>query len=341
MKPLFHPQMVNGNFEDPVLFIDFLFERRALMFDLGDIAALPPKKMLRLSHVFVSHAHMDHFIGFDHLLRTSLGREQKLTLFGPPGFIDQIEHKLNGYTWNLLENYTNNFTIIAKEVHETGNLHQAMFCCQDRFRRKDLETEQTRNNVIVDETGFRVKAVTLDHKIPCLAFTLEEAFHINVWKNQLDSLGLPTGKWLNELKQAIRQGKPDDTPINIDWRDQQGEHSKQHLVGELREKIISVTPGQKISYVVDAAYSDHNRKHIVALGQGADLFYIESVFLDTDKDRATKTAHLTARQAGELARAAGAKNLIPIHFSPRYSDCEQALVDEALKAFAGSDASVQ
>lgn len=334
MKPLFHPQLVNSNFEDPVLFIDFLFERRALMFDLGDIGALPPKKILRLSHIFVSHAHMDHFIGFDHLLRICLGRERNLTLFGPPGFIDQVEHKLNAYTWNLLENYNNNFSIITKEVHETGNLRQAMFRSQDRFGRKDLETEQTSDNVIVDEAGFRVTAVTLDHKFPCLAFALEEAFHINVCKNRLDSLGLPTGKWLNELKEAIRQGKPDDTLVNIDWQDQQGEHSEQHLVGELRDKIISITPGQKISYVVDAAFSDRNRKHIVALGQGVDLFYIESVFLDADKDRATRTAHLTARQAGELARQAGARSLIPIHFSPRYSHCEQALVDEAQNAFA-------
>ncbi|MEE8387644.1 MAG: MBL fold metallo-hydrolase [Acidiferrobacterales bacterium] len=334
MKPLFHPQMVNGNFEDPVLFVDFLFERRALMFDLGDISALPAKKILRLSHVFISHTHMDHFIGFDHLLRICLGRDRNLTLFGPPGFIDQVEHKLNAYTWNLLQNYNNNFSIITNEVHETGSLHQAKFCCQDRFRRQDLGTEQTSNGVIVDETGFRVKAVTLDHKIPCLAFALEEAFHINVWKNRLDSLALPTGKWLNDLKDAIRLGKPDDTPVSIDWQDQQGKHSEQHLLGELRDKIISITPGQKISYVVDVAYSERNRKHIVALGQGVDLFYIESVFLDADKDRATRTAHLTARQAGKLAREAGARKLIPIHFSPRYSDCEQALVDEAQNAFA-------
>ncbi len=87
MKPLFHPQMVNGNFEDPVLFVDFLFERRALMFDLGDISALPAKKILRLSHVFISHTHMDHFIGFDHLLRICLGRDRNLALFGPPGLL--------------------------------------------------------------------------------------------------------------------------------------------------------------------------------------------------------------------------------------------------------------
>lgn len=101
MRPTFHPNLVNGSTGDLALFVDCLFERRALLFDLGDIHALPPRKLLRISHVFVTHAHMDHFIGFDWLLRILLGRERDLHLFGPPGFVAQVEHKLSAYTWNL------------------------------------------------------------------------------------------------------------------------------------------------------------------------------------------------------------------------------------------------
>lgn len=88
MTPLFQPQPVNDPFGDPAVYVDFLFERRALLFDLGDLTPLPARKILRLSHVFVSHTHMDHFTGFDRLLRLCLGRERELTLYGPPGFID-------------------------------------------------------------------------------------------------------------------------------------------------------------------------------------------------------------------------------------------------------------
>ena len=61
---------------------------------------------------------MDHFIGFDHLLRIFLARELHLDLFGPPGIIANVRGKLAGYTWNLIESYP--FTLT---VHEVGTEH--------------------------------------------------------------------------------------------------------------------------------------------------------------------------------------------------------------------------
>jgi ribonuclease Z len=78
--------------EDAMRVLRVLFEKRAILFDLGDIAALPPRKVLRLEHVFVSHTHVDHCVGFDRLLRLHVGREKTIRLWGPKGFIDNLHH---------------------------------------------------------------------------------------------------------------------------------------------------------------------------------------------------------------------------------------------------------
>jgi ribonuclease Z len=98
MRPIFQSELVNRPFGDPGVYLDLKFERRALLFDIGDIAALPTRKLLRISDVFVSHTHMDHFSGFDHLLRVCLGRDTGVRIYGPAPFVERVEHKLAAYT---------------------------------------------------------------------------------------------------------------------------------------------------------------------------------------------------------------------------------------------------
>src|SRR6185295_6620175 len=83
IRPLLHPLLVNGRFGDPAVYVATMFERRAILFDLGDIAALPARRILRIDQVFVSHTHLDHFFGFDRLLRLLIGREKTVSLWGP------------------------------------------------------------------------------------------------------------------------------------------------------------------------------------------------------------------------------------------------------------------
>ena len=53
MRPMLHPMLVNGRTGDPALYVETLFERRAILFDLGDITALSPRKIQRLEYAFV------------------------------------------------------------------------------------------------------------------------------------------------------------------------------------------------------------------------------------------------------------------------------------------------
>jgi ribonuclease Z len=96
-------------------------------------------------------------------------------------------------------------------------------------------------------------------------------------------------------------------------------------LGVLRD-VVTVTPGQKIGYVTDAADTPANRQAIFDLVRGADLLFIEAAFAEADAGIAAERAHLTTRAAGEIARAAEARRVEPFHFSPRYQGEEERMV---------------
>src|SRR3990172_873467 len=103
MASSFRASLVNDLFGDPALYVALPWERRAPLFDLGGVGTLSAGGLLKITDVFVSHAHLDHFVGFDHLLRVLIGRPKGLRLFGPPDFIGHVAGKLRGDTWNLVE----------------------------------------------------------------------------------------------------------------------------------------------------------------------------------------------------------------------------------------------
>jgi ribonuclease Z len=213
MRPLLHPTLVNGRSGDPALYIETLFEKRAILFDLGDIAALSPRKVQRLDRVFVSHAHIDHFFGFDRLLRLLVGREKQVALYGPSGFIDHVHHKLQAYLWNLADRYLSDLVFVVTEIASPFEGRIAQFRLRNAFAAESIGTGLIVDNVICTQPTFRVSAAILEHRTPCLGFAIEEVAHVNVWKSQLADLGLPVGPWLRELKQAVMEGRPADHPV--------------------------------------------------------------------------------------------------------------------------------
>ena len=275
---------------------------------------------------------MDHFAGFDHLLRVCLGRDVGVRMYGPPQFIEQVGHKLAAYTWNLVENYPIDFVIEVHEMHP-GVLRRAIFRSHKRFQCELCESTPLASGVLLDDPQFKVRAAALDHhNIVSLAFSFEESTHINVWKNRLQELGLPTGPWLTELKRKVRAGEPDDSPVRVYWRTRNGSREETFALGELKRKVLEFVPGQKVCYVTDVAGHAENRAKLVDFVRDADLLFIECVFLDFDRDQAERKAHLTAKLAGEIAADAHVKDAVPFHFSTRYLGRDRELCEEFASA---------
>jgi len=332
MRPLLHPLLVNGRSGDPALYIETLFERRAIMFDLGDISCLSPRKIQRLDHVFVSHTHIDHFIGFDRLLRVLVGRNKTVTLYGPQGFIEQVRHKLQAYRWNLVERFASDLVFAVTEVDSHLAVRTARLRLKTAFSLEADKEGHLVDGVLHDEPTLQVTAAVLDHGTPCLAFAIEEAAHVNVWKSRLGEKGLVVGPWLRDLKRAVIENRPNDYPIQV------GKASKLSSgpaipLGELRP-VITVTPGQKIAYVTDAADTVANRRAIIGLVRNADVLFIEAPFAEADVELAAERAHLTTTAAGSIAREANVRRVEPFHFSARYSAQEERLFGEVMVSFA-------
>jgi ribonuclease Z len=332
-RPSFTARLVNAPFDDPGLLIFFQYQRRAILFDLGDVHALSARDLLKISHVFVTHTHMDHFVGFDTLLRVSLGREKELHLFGPAGFFEQVEGKLAGYTWNLVDEYPYNLLLRVTQVGQERS-RTRQYRCKDRFLRMEHEEEVPSNRVLVREPAFRIEAALLDHRIPCLGLSLIGELSVNIDKEALTALGLPVGPWLTLFKQAVVEKKDPDHAFSVVW-EEEGKmvREKAFPFGELAGKIARISPGQKITYLTDLLGSPENLEKAVGLAQGADILFVEAAFLDRDKETAKTKCHLTAKEAGTLARRAGVKQMILFHFSPRYSDREEEIRKEAMEAF--------
>jgi ribonuclease Z len=286
----------------------------------------------------VSHTHMDHFIGFDAVVRVALGRGKTLRLYGPPGLIDNVNGKLRGYTWNLVDGYP-----LAIEVREFGRqeVRYATFHASNGFVRSEpavhpLEAHPwTGVFTVLDDPMFTVKAVALNHRIPCFAYALEERFHINVNKQKLHDAALPVGGWLRDVKRYLWEGKPEDFRFTAVLFDEHRRMEREFVLGDFARRFLMITRGQKLAYVVDTRYDEDNEAKILALAKHADLFYCESPYLDIDAEKARDRYHLTARQAGIMARKAGVRELMVFHFSPRYTGQGEAIEQEAQEAFRG------
>ncbi len=322
MKATFFSKLLNDPFSDPVLLIRFKREKEAFLFDAGDTSSLSMKEIQKISHIFITHMHIDHFIGFDYILRSILYRERPLIVYGPVGIIEAVDGKLRGYTWNLIKEYP--LRIEVYEIKDNTKLHSS-FYAPEGFRRIDRKEDSNSKTIHfnIDDRGLYVDARIFDHGIPLLGYSLKEDYHINIDKSILLKKKLPVGKWLKEFKSNLRIGI-NDKVFDID--------GKRYNLNELRDLAI-ITKGQKLTYITDISPEEKNINNAIELARESDTLYIEAFFLDEDRERAFNRNHLTAKIAGIIAKEAGVKNLVLIHISPKYTSDPEKVIEEAMREF--------
>jgi len=328
MRSVFFPRLVNDPFGDPALYVHLAHRGEALLFDCGDLHSLATREQLKIRALFISHAHIDHLVGFGNLLRTFLYQDTCLRIFGPPGIISRIAGQLAGYTWNLFEGYP-----FSLEVYEWGapNGRNTTFRAANAFRTEAESMWHSPEDVLCETPYYRVRAVPLEHgDIISLAFALDEPMHVAIHRDALERHGYRTGPWLTRFKDLVRQHAPAPTTLEVPLA---GGGTTTLPVATVVEQIAHLERGMKICYVTDAAPTMRNQQKILALAADAHLLAIEATFADADAKRAASRSHLTARLAGELGREAKAARLLVFHHSPRYQDRPGMLRQEAEAAF--------
>jgi ribonuclease Z len=329
MKPIFHAAPVNPPFEDPSVFIRILHESRALLMDCGNIERLGPGQIMDITDVFITHMHIDHFIGFDSIIRTILHREAPIRFYGPAGITDCIAGKLNGYTWNLIRDYP-----LVIEVHEIADslIHHSQFAAPDAFTRVNSQPLPF-EGILLDEPLLKVSALPLAHGIPSLGYRLNESFHLNIRKTELESLGLSVGPWLSDLKNTIRTVAQQKECSPYDALSATGDNGftvdGRTLTSKDLQQMVHITRGQSLAYIMDTAPEPENISAITGFVSAVDELFCEAYFLGEDRERAVARNHLTALIAGQIAREAEVGHLTPMHFSPKYRDCPERIFEEA------------
>ncbi len=324
MRRTFNMWLPNGLFGDPLVVVRPRLVPRVLLLDAGDTTVLGARTLLAVTDAFVSHAHVDHVFGLGRLLRLRLGRtDRPLCLYGPAGFTAQVRASLGAFTWNLVGAFPLDLSVV--EVH-SDHTERWRFPATSGFEAAcEAHGPAPGDAPVLDDELLAVRARPLDHGgIPCLAWRVDEHVALNVDAVALAAAGLPTGPWLAALKDAVRRGADDATPIEIPG-------GGARPLGTLRGTVIRESAGDSVTYVTDVAPTPATVDAVARFARGSRRLVIETHFLDEDAALARQHGHLTAALAGTIARAAAPGALSPIHASTRYGAREADVLDEVAR----------
>jgi ribonuclease Z len=165
----------------------------------------------------------------------------------------------------------------------------------------------------LDRVAYRVAAYATKHGGRCIGWMISESDRPGRFNaERARELGIPEGPLWGRLHKG--------EAVEVEGRT----IASAELVGPSR-------PGRKVLYPGDTRPA----ASVLEAAAGADLLIHEATFADDEMERAVKTGHSTAREAAEIARDAGVRQLVLTHFSPRYADDPRQLEREAQAVFPG------
>lgn len=86
------------------------------------------------------------------------------------------------------------------------------FRAREAFRPSDAGGADLPQGFALVEEEFRVEVATLNHGIPCFAFTLQERRQVHVRPDGLGRLGLAVGPWLTTAQHTVQRSEADGHP---------------------------------------------------------------------------------------------------------------------------------
>lgn len=176
-----------------------------------------------------------------------------------------------------------------------------------------VEVDPTRVQVVFENKYVEVSTIPLKHRIGCSGWLFrEKPKPRNIRKEKIAEYNIPV-RLIPGIKAGADLSLPDGRIIQND------------------ELTLPPRPLKAYAFCSDTAPSPE----VVSAVGGVDLLYHEATFTNQHQEEARISFHSTATQAAGIALEAGVKKLLLGHFSGRYTDAEQHLV-EARSLFAES-----
>ena len=180
-----------------------------------------------------------------------------------------------------------------------------LFCQGLPFTVRFNPVDASTYGLVMEDRSVSVYSIPLKHRIPCCGYLfVEKQKEPHIIREMVDFYQVPVRE-LQHIKQGADFVTPDGRVIPNSYLTR------------------PAAPARKFAYCSDTAYFPK----MVPYLEGVDLLYHEATFLECDAARARETAHSTARQAAQIACDAQVKRLVIGHFSARYEDEKQLLLE--------------